>query len=100
MSNAPDLSERQRPNPTHPPGSPDSSDSDVSLSTHWNYEATVAEVEDIIHRIEIGELPLAELFDQFAVAVERLRQCETFLMRQQQQVDLLIETLLDESEVF
>lgn len=67
-------------------------------ASDWNYEATVAEVETIIHQIEMGELPVAELFDQFAVAVERLRQCETFLTRQQQQVDLLIETLLDESE--
>lgn len=64
----------------------------------WNYEATVTEVEAIINRIEMGELELAEVFDQFATAVERLRQCETFLTRQQQQVDVLIETLLDEPD--
>jgi exodeoxyribonuclease VII small subunit len=66
----------------------------------WNYEATVTEVEAIISRIEMGELELAEVFDQFATAVERLRQCETFLTRQQQQVDVLIETLLDEPDSF
>lgn len=65
---------------------------------NWNYETTVIEVEAIINRIEMGELDLAEVFDQFATAVEQLRQCETFLTRQQQQVDLLIETLLDESD--
>lgn len=64
----------------------------------WNYEATVTEVEAIISRIEMGELELAEVFDQFATAVEQLRQCETFLNRQQQQVDVLIETLLDEPD--
>lgn len=89
MSDPSDLSPLPSASATHPSASvPD-----------WNYEATVAEVEMIIHQIEMGELPVAELFDQFAIAVERLRQCETFLTRQQQQVDLLIETLLDESEL-
>lgn len=77
-----------------------SSDSSVPLTSDWSYEATVAEIEEIIRQIEMGELPLAELFNRFAIAVERLRQCETFLTRQQQQVDLLIETLLDETELF
>lgn len=62
----------------------------------WNYEAAVAEVEEIITRIEAGELELEEVFEQFATAVEYLRQCETFLQQRQQQMDLLIETLEDE----
>jgi exodeoxyribonuclease VII small subunit len=62
----------------------------------WNYEAKVAEIEGIITRIEAGELELEAVFDQFATAVEYLRQCETFLQQRQQQVDLLIETLSDE----
>jgi Exodeoxyribonuclease VII small subunit (EC 3.1.11.6) len=64
----------------------------------WNYEATVKKVEEIMARIEAGELELSEVFDQFAAAVEYLRQCETFLAQRQKQVDLLIETLTDESE--
>lgn len=92
MSNQSDLSAL--------PASAETTPAPVSLTSDWNYEATVAEVEEIIRQIEMGELPLAELFDRFTVAVERLRQCETFLTRQQQQVDLLIETLLDESELF
>ncbi|MBI4780126.1 MAG: exodeoxyribonuclease VII small subunit [Oscillatoriophycideae cyanobacterium NC_groundwater_1537_Pr4_S-0.65um_50_18] len=70
------------------------------LPVHWNYETTVAEIETIINRIELGELELADVFEQFSVAMERLRQCEAFLMRQQQQVDLLIETLVDQPEGF
>ena len=70
------------------------------VASNWNYETTVTEVEAIINRIELGELELAEVFEQFANAVERLRQCENFLARQQQQVDLLIETLLDKPESF
>lgn len=72
----------------------------LTFPPDWNYEMTVAEVEAIINRIELGELELAEVFDQFTTAVEQLRRCETFLTRQQQQVDLLIETLLDEPESF
>ncbi|MEH2459218.1 exodeoxyribonuclease VII small subunit [Nostoc sp.] len=62
----------------------------------WNYEAKVIEIEGIIAGIEAGELELEEVFDQFAKAVEYLRQCESFLQQRQKQVDLLIETLSDE----
>ncbi|MEH2305767.1 exodeoxyribonuclease VII small subunit [Nostoc sp.] len=62
----------------------------------WNYEAKVAEIEGIITRIEAGELELEAVFDQFASAVEYLRQCESFLQQRQQQMDLLIETLSEE----
>jgi exodeoxyribonuclease VII small subunit len=69
------------------------------LAPDWRYEETVAEVEMIIEQIERGELDLADVFDQFSIAVQRLQQCETFLNRQQQQVDVLIETLLDEPDL-
>ncbi|GAB4368660.1 MAG: hypothetical protein Kow00121_07990 [Elainellaceae cyanobacterium] len=92
----------ESPNPAEPQFSQEvaSRQSNVPLPPDWNYEATVLEIETIINQIELGELELADVFSQFATAVERLRQCETFLSRQQQQVDLLIETLLDESESF
>ncbi|NET56453.1 MAG: exodeoxyribonuclease VII small subunit [Symploca sp. SIO2E6] len=66
---------------------------DISLPESWNYEATVAEVEQIIKQIEAGELELADVFEQFTTAVEYLHQCETFLTQRQQQMDLLIEEL-------
>ncbi|MBV8885482.1 MAG: exodeoxyribonuclease VII small subunit [Chroococcidiopsidaceae cyanobacterium CP_BM_RX_35] len=66
------------------------------LQEKWNYAEAVAEVETIIARIETGELELEEVFEQFAQAVEHLRQCETFLQTKQQQMGLLIETLRDE----
>ncbi|NDJ16582.1 exodeoxyribonuclease VII small subunit [Myxacorys almedinensis] len=65
---------------------------------NWNYEETVAKVEEILTRIEAGELELAAVFEEFSAAVEYLRQCESFLAERQKQVDLLIETLTDESE--
>lgn len=72
------------------------SDVDATLQPDWNYETKVAEVESIIARIEAGEMELEEVFDQFAQAIEYLRQCDTFLQQRQQQVDLLIETLTDD----
>jgi exodeoxyribonuclease VII small subunit len=79
-------------------GIPDRGVEAAHLPSGWQYETTVSEIETIIERIERGELALADVFDQFASAAQQLRQCETFLNHQQQQVDLLIETLLDEPE--
>ena len=63
----------------------------------WHYESAVATVETIIHNIEAGEMELATIFDQFAIAVEHLQACETFLKHHRQQVDVLVETLTDEA---
>jgi exodeoxyribonuclease VII small subunit len=80
------------------PEAPEAPGVEDALAPNWQYETTVSEIETIIEQIERGELPLADVFDQFAIAVQQLRQCEGFLSRQQQQVDLLIETLLDEPD--
>lgn len=96
MSDSPDLPEPQPIASLEDSASPPSS----ALPADWDYEATVAEIETIINRIELGELELAEVFNQFSSAVEQLRRCEAFLSRQQHQVDLLIETLLDDPEAF
>ncbi|MBO3461958.1 exodeoxyribonuclease VII small subunit [Aetokthonos hydrillicola Thurmond2011] len=72
------------------------SSDDITLDKTWNYEAKVAEVEKIIAEIEAGKLDLEEVFDQFNAAVKYLRECESFLQKRQQQVDLLIETLNEE----
>lgn len=77
------------------------SDSDnISVQKEWNYEKTVAKVEKIVSELESGKLELAEVFDEFAAAVEYLRQCESFLQEKRQQVDLAIETLVDGAETF
>lgn len=65
---------------------------------NWNYEEAVAKVEEILAKIESGELELAAVFEEFSIAVEYLRECESFLNERQKQVDLLIETLTDESD--
>ena len=62
----------------------------------WNYEETVDRIEAIIDRVESGELPLEQVFEQFAVAVECLQECESFLARGREQMDLAIELLAAE----
>ena len=66
-------------------------------SEEWSYEDKVALVDSIIARIEAGELDLAEVFEKFATAVQYLKECDSFLQAKQEQVDILIETLQDES---
>ncbi|MBP0018866.1 MAG: exodeoxyribonuclease VII small subunit [Cyanobacteria bacterium SBLK] len=70
----------------------------MTNKSEWNYEEAVAEIEAIATRIESGALPLEAVFDQFEVAVKQLRQCETFLNRGKERMDLLIETLDDEPD--
>jgi exodeoxyribonuclease VII small subunit len=64
----------------------------------WNYEETVDRIEAIIDRVESGDLPLEDVFEQFAVAVECLQQCESFLARGKEQMDLAIELLAAEPD--
>lgn len=63
------------------------------LPKNWSYESTVEAIEAAIARMEQGELPLAAVFDEFEQAVQHLRQCEDFLKKRQEHVDLLIEIL-------
>ena len=62
----------------------------------WNYEESVTEIEEIIEKIESGKLSLEGVFEKFAIAVEKLKQCEKFLDRGKEKMNLLIETLTEE----
>lgn len=60
---------------------------------NWNYETAVEQVETIINDLETGDLPLADIFEQFEKAVTELKKCDNFLQEKQQQAQILIETL-------
>lgn len=64
----------------------------------WNYEETVTHIEEIIHQIESGDLPLEDVFEQFELAVKSLQQCERFLTQGKARMNLLIESLAEEPE--
>lgn len=63
------------------------------ITNKWNYEDSVTQIEEIITQIESGNLPLEEVFTQFAIAVEQLNKCEAFLQKGQEKMNLLIEKL-------
>ena len=65
----------------------------MAKDNDWNYEATVAKAEDILQSIESGDLELAETFSQSQIAAGYLRECEEFLVQQQESVELLVENL-------
>lgn len=65
----------------------------------WNYEQTVEQVESILKQIESGMLPLEEVFAKFAIAVEHLQECESFLAAGKKRMDLSIATLEQEDEI-
>jgi len=59
----------------------------------WHYETALAEAETVVRQLEAGNLDLDQAFEQFAIAVDRLQQCDRFLRDRQSQVSLAIETL-------
>jgi exodeoxyribonuclease VII small subunit len=68
---------------------------DSSLPTDFDYEATVEQIEAIIAAIDLGTLPLEEVFEQFRSGVEQLGHCERFLKQGKEQMEILVETLED-----
>ncbi|MFP4008889.1 MAG: exodeoxyribonuclease VII small subunit [Spirulinaceae cyanobacterium] len=66
--------------------------------SHWQYETEVTAIEQIIEQIESGDLPLETVFDEFAIAVEKLQACEKFLKQGQNRLTLLVETLNDDPD--
>ena len=78
---------------TRSTSSPQNASSTVQLDANWRYEPAVDQIETIVSQIESGELELAEVFEQFGVAVQQLQLCEAYLSQHQQQLDLIVETL-------
>lgn len=75
-----------------------SSSTKAAKTKKWNYESTVSNLETIVQEIESGDLELEEVFDKFSWAVAALQECENFLAEKTSQMNLLIETLEDESD--
>jgi exodeoxyribonuclease VII small subunit len=69
------------------------------MNRQWNYEETATQVEEIIEQIESGSLSLEEVFEKFAIAIEQLRQCESFLAIGKERMNLLLETLEREEDI-
>ncbi|NJM96593.1 MAG: exodeoxyribonuclease VII small subunit [Phormidesmis sp. RL_2_1] len=68
------------------------------LPDDWNYESTLDRIETITNQLENGDLPLAEVCQQFSEAISAMQQCDQFLQAKQQEASLLIETLVGDNE--
>lgn len=64
-----------------------------SISPDWTYEGAIAQIEETLARLESGQLPLADVLEQFQDASEELQRCEFFLRTKQEQLDILVEVL-------
>jgi exodeoxyribonuclease VII small subunit len=62
-----------------------------STSTSIDFEKSLAELEQLVHRMEQGELPLDEALRQFERGVELTRACQTALAEAEQRVEQLLE---------
>jgi exodeoxyribonuclease VII small subunit len=54
------------------------------------FEATLAQLEELVARLESGELPLDEALRAFEQGVRMTRECQTALTAAQQKVQQLI----------
>jgi exodeoxyribonuclease VII small subunit len=65
--------------------------SDISASADAApFEATLAQLEELVARLESGELPLDEALRAFEQGVRMTRECQTALTAAQQKVQQLV----------
>ncbi len=55
-----------------------------------DFEASLAELEGIVEKLEQGELPLEESLKQFERGVQLTRLCQTALTQAEQKVEILL----------
>lgn len=57
-----------------------------------NFEKSLAELEQLVSKMEQGELPLEETLKQFERGIKLTRHCEEAIARVEQRVELLLST--------
>lgn len=55
-----------------------------------NFEKALTELEQIVERMEQGELPLEESLKQFERGIALTRSCQTALQQAEQKVEILL----------
>jgi exodeoxyribonuclease VII small subunit len=56
-----------------------------------NYEESISELEEIVEKLEKGDLPLDEAIDQFQKGVELSKYCSKKLDEAEKKITLLLE---------
>lgn len=57
----------------------------------FDFEASLAELETLVERMEQGELPLEESLKQFEQGIKLTRACQQALQEAEQKVQVLLE---------
>ena len=60
-----------------------------SKTDDLDFEAAMAELEGLVERMEVGDLPLEETLKQFERGVTLTRQCQSALKEAEQKVQIL-----------
>lgn len=63
----------------------------MSKTTPPNFEATLKELETIVHELETGEMSLEDSLAAFERGVKLTRDCQSALEKAEQRVNLLVE---------
>ena len=63
-----------------------------------NYEKKITQIEAIIKQIELGSIPLEQVFEEFEIAQKLLKECNDFLAKGTERMNLLIETVEDQDQ--
>jgi len=56
----------------------------------FKFEEALSELEEIVSRLDSGELSLDEMLEQFERGIKLVRSCQKFLEQAQKKVEILI----------
>ncbi len=59
-------------------------------SKKFNFEKALGELEEIVSRLDSGELGLEEMLEEFERGIKLVRSCQKFLEQAQKKVEMLI----------
>ena len=60
------------------------------VSKKFNFEKALEELEEIVSRLDSGELGLEEMLEEFERGIKLVRSCQKFLEQAQKKVEMLI----------
>lgn len=61
------------------------------MKTDFNYEKSVAQLEDIVRKMESGELDIDSLCDKLKTAKQLIKQCKDKLTKTDEEIKKLLE---------
>ena len=63
----------------------------INMNKEINYEKAVAQLEDIVRRMESGELDIDSLCEQLKTAKQLIKQCKDKLTKTDEQIKKLLD---------